>query len=267
MRHKKIAWASLFCALALFACSGDGDGSPDGGGSTDRSANLLATGASADDLLTNEAFDRLLVEIAYVEGFRPTASALEHLTAFLQERTSKQEVSFTFTPLPSPGEETLTLQEIATLETENRTAYNQGSTLAVYIYFADAPSDGDDTTEGLVTLGAVYRNTSMVIHESTLRTLASRSVLITLADVEAATLTHEFGHLFGLVDLSIPEVNPHEDPDSPNHCNVAECLMRAELEFGSGLQSALEKRAARGLTHLPVLDAECIRDLQAIGGR
>ena len=43
--------------------------------------------------------------------------------------------------------------------------------------------------------------------------------------------------------------------------------MRADLEFGSGLLNALEKRAAKGLSELPALDAECIRDLEAIGGR
>jgi hypothetical protein len=43
--------------------------------------------------------------------------------------------------------------------------------------------------------------------------------------------------------------------------------MRAELEFGTGIMSFLEKRAAKGLSELPGLDAECLRDLQAIGGR
>jgi hypothetical protein len=118
-----------------------------------------------------------------------------------------------------------------------------------------------------VTLGAVYRNTSMIIHESTVRDLASRSVVITVSDVETTTLAHEFGHLFGLVDLGTPEVNPHEDAASSNHCNVEDCLMRAELEFGSGFRAVMEKRTAKGLEGLPALDAECLLDLQNIGGR
>jgi hypothetical protein len=107
----------------------------------------------------------------------------------------------------------------------------------------------------------------MVIHESTIRDLASRDVLITVSDVETTALTHEFGHLFGLVDLGTPEVNPHEDPDATNHCAVEGCLMRAELEFGHGVMAVMEKRAAKGLEALPSLDAECLLDLQAIGGR
>lgn len=266
--HKKLHfWVALILATTLLSCSKDSDTTGDGGGSVDRSANLLSAGSSGSDILTNENFDRILIEIAYVEGFRPTATALDHLRNFLLERTFKEDISFTYRSLPSPEEETLTLQQIASLESDNRTLYNDGRTLAFYIYFADAPSDGDDPSENLVTLGAVYRNTSMILHESTIRDLASRSVVITVSDVETTTLTHEFGHLFGLVDLGTPEVNPHEDSASSNHCNVEGCLMRAELEFGSGFMSVMEKRTSKGLDGLPALDAECLLDLQAIGGR
>ncbi len=258
----------LLAGLVLWNCAkDDGPDIIDDPG-IDKSANLLATGDSAQDLLANTNFTDLLIEIAYVEGFRPTPTAIQNFEDFLRERTFKQNISFQYQSLPSPGEETLTLQEIADLEMENRTAYNDGNTLAMYIYFADAPSDGDDEQQGLVTLGAVYRNTSMVIHESTVRALAGRSALITVADVEEATLAHEMGHLFGLVNLGTAPVNSHEDPDSNNHCNVDGCLMRAELEFGGGLMGILESRvlAGRGQA-IPSLDTECILDLQASGGR
>lgn len=60
-------------------------------------------------------------------------------------------------------------------------------------------------------------------------------------EVETATLLHEFGHLFGLVNLSTQSVNEHEDTESDNHCNVDGCLMRSELEFGSSLLKQMEK--------------------------
>lgn len=267
MFRKIYLWAILLGAFTLVNCAKDSDVTTNGTGSVDRSANLLSAGSSGSDFLTVENFDRLLIEIAYVEGFRPTDQAVENLRTFLQDRTFKTEISFTYRALPSPGEETLTLEEIASLESDNRTSYNDGRTLACYIYFADAPSDNDDASEGLVTLGAVYRNTSMILYESTIRRLASRNVLVTVSEVESTTLIHEFGHLFGLVDLGTPEVNPHEDTASANHCNVDGCLMRAELEFGAGYMSFMKARAAKGLEGLPALDAECLRDLQNIGGR
>lgn len=263
---------SIVLALTLFAfmaCSKDDDG-----GTTnppvqviDRSANLLAAGDSANDILSNDNFTRLRIELAYAPGSRPTQTAINAFVEYLRAHTFKTDIAITFTELSSPNEETLTLQEIADLEAENRTVYNDGETLGIYIYFTDAPSETDDEDEGLVTLGAVYRNTSMVIYESTIQRLTERSVLITVADVEEATLNHEFGHLFGLVNLGSPAVNDHEDPDAENHCNVPGCLMQAELEFGSGMMGMLENRASRGLVAIPELDAECVLDLQANGGR
>lgn len=298
---KKNFFLYILVLIFLYACSSDEDGGTgpledDDPMTIDRSPNLLATGASANDLLSNANFDRILVEAAYVEGFRPTQQTMDNFMAFLQQHTFKENIDVSYLELPSPDEETLTLQEIAALETENRTAYNDGTTLAVYIYFADAPSDNDEEDEGLVTLGAVYRNTSMVIYERTIRALAGRSGLITLTDVETATLNHEFGHLFGLVNLGTLPVNDHEDTTTDdegnevgnNHCNVDGCLMQAQLVFGgtaraipmgkSVLQSAcsltgkqlidrLESRASRSLAVVPVLDSECVLDLQGNGGR
>ncbi len=256
----------MFSAFLLASCS-NSDNSPDPDNpAVNKSANLLATGASASDILANDSFDRIVIEIAYVENFQPTQQAMDNFITYLRDRTFKQDITLVYSPLPSPDEETLTLQEIADLENENRTAYNNGSTLAIYIYFADAPSDNDDEDTGAVTLGAVYRNTSMVIHEATVRRLAARSALISVADAETATLHHEFGHLFGLVNLGSPQTNPHEDPESENHCDQAGCLMRAELEFGSGLMSMLESRAGKGAI-VPDLDPECLLDLQMNGGR
>ncbi|WP_420604312.1 hypothetical protein [Flagellimonas sp.] len=286
---KKIILYSLFCLGIIISCSKDSDDTPPTK-NVDKSANLLATGASANDILSNTNFDDLLIEIAYVTGFRPTTTSISDLENYLRQRTFKQNIDFIYKELESPNEETLVVDEIDDLEQENRTAYNDGKTLAFYIYFADAPSDGDDVDEGLVTLGAVYRNTSMVIYESTVRELASRSNTISIADVESATMQHEFGHLFGLVNLGTTPVNDHEDSEAENHCNITGCLMRAELQFGgptnksskvtskSGLHSAcdlsgmgmmklLQQQASRGLPVVPALDSECILDLQSNGGK
>ncbi len=249
--------------ILLAACSKSSD-SPD---PIVNPANLLATGASANDILSNNTFTKLLIEIAYVRGFQPSAEAMDNFQTFLLQRTFKQDIEIQYLELPSPNEDDLTLQEVADLESENRTAYNDGTTLAIYIYFADAPSETDDPTEDTVTLGAVYRNTSMVIHETTVRDIAAKSGQITIADVETATLNHEFGHLLGLVNLGSPPVNDHEDINAERHCDINGCLMRAELQFGGGLMGLMNKRISTGKAAVPGLDSECILDLQANGGR
>ncbi len=273
----------LISSVWLLGCSTDDDNNalPDDG-TVNKSANLLSAGESASDILSNNNFSNILIEIAYVEGFRPTQEAMDAFEAYLRARTFKNVIEIQYSPLDSPNQESLTIQEVANLEDENRVNYNEGNTLAIYIYFADAPDESDDEDSGLVTLGSVYRNTSMVIYEQTVRDLASRSFLISVADVESATLNHEFGHLFGLVDLGTAMVNDHEDflrddegnpeldstgnPIGNNHCDIDGCLMRAELQFGGGIMGMLESRAARGLS-IPALDAECILDLQGNGGR
>lgn len=275
MKKKYILYP--FLALLVFmGCSKDAENASGSSGNIDKSANLLTTGASANDILSNNTFDKLLIEIAYVSGFQPTVDAIDTLEEFIKATTFKEEVEFTYTPLTSPNEDTLTLNEVAELERDNRTAYNDGSTLAIYIYFADAPSDSDDESEDLVTLGAVYRNTSMIIYESTVRDLANKSTVISVADLEAATLNHEFGHLLGLVNLGTDPVHPeHEDTEigendvetGNNHCNVDGCLMRAELQFGGPMMKAMQSNVSKGLASVPQLDAECLLDLQNNGGR
>jgi len=300
---KKIAF--YLCSLLLLTslgCSNDSDNNPDTSDVADTPdtpqnpvqlfpANFQATGSSANDLLSNTNFERLLVEIAFVQGFRPTQATIDNFTAFIREFSFKEDIELRFTELESSNDANgeFTIEEISDLEIQNRTAYNDGNTLAVYIYFTDDPSEGDDMEEGLVTLGAVYRNTSMVIFERTLRNLISGSNVITLTDIETATLNHEFGHLFGLVNLGTVPINDHEDPEAENHCVIDPCLMRAQLEFqplsssafssqigkvtsacnlnGLDLMRQMEQNLTIGRPAPPVLDAECRLDLSSNGGR
>ena len=254
----------LSVLMVFFGCSSDSNGNDDDSirppvTAVDTTANRLGTGDSANDLLSNADFDRLRVEIAYVTGFRPTSEAMTGFTAYLRQHTFKEDIELVYNELPSPDEDDLTLQEIDDLERQNRTVYNQGKTLAVYIYFSDAPAEDDEPEEGLVTLGAVYRNTSMIIHEDTVRRLADQSIFISDADVESSTLNHEFGHLFGLVNLGTLPVNDHESVRTDaegepvlddqgntipnNHCDVDGCLMRAELQFGGPSNKGLSQMA------------------------
>lgn len=278
--------------LAHTSCSKD-NGESSSELRVDKRGNLLGTGDSANDILSNTNFDKLQIEIAYVKGFRPTFQAMANFNDFLRAHTFKEEIEIIYTELPSPNEESLTLEEIVDLEQENRTAYNKDRTLAIYIYFADSPADGDEEEEGLVTLGAVYRNTSMVLHGITIRRLAAQSTFISDGDVEGATLNHEFGHLFGLVNLGTEALSDHEDSDAENHCNVNGCLMRAELQFslsgksildpkksayaanlnpacvlsGATVMGLLQPSKTERSVEIPGLDAACIEDIQGNGAR
>ena len=262
---KKIVFLPfLFFSLLLIQCSKDDpitEPTPDF-----KAANLLATGASANDLLANDTYSNMVIEAVYNPGFRPTALAMADFVSFIEERTFKNDISVVYREIPSEGVETFSIQQAADQESDVRTLYNEDDTIAIYIYFSDANAEGDDPDNQLVTLAAAYRNTSLIVYEKTIKALAAQSSQITEADIEAATLMHEFGHLFGLVDLGTPQVNQHQDPISENHCIVDDCLMQAEIQFGGGMMGMLESLAAKA-NPAPALDAECILDLQANGGK
>lgn len=252
----------LFVSILFLGCSKDSE-NDEQPKAIDKTANLQATGSSANDILSNTNFNKLAIEIAYVKNYMPSDDAITGFLNFIKAHTFKNNITVTYKELLSPNEATLTLNKVAELEAENRTVYNENSTLSIYIYFADAPSDDDNPDEDLVTLGAVYRNTSMVIYEKTIKELAAKSVLVTEAAIEESTLNHELGHLMGLVNLGSTMVHEHEDTDAENHCNINGCLMSAQLTFGSGAKKMLlaNKNAP------PSLDTECLADLKANGGR
>ncbi|AIY11866.1 MULTISPECIES: hypothetical protein [Cellulophaga] len=268
----------LLLALLVFVnCSKSTSTDTESSGSTDPNVtinkvpNLQGTGDSANDFLSNANFDKLLIEIGYVTGFKPDETAIDDFIEFIKETTFKETVEIQYLELSSSGKENLSINEVDEIIQEERTAYNTDDTLALFIYFSDAPSDEDEPEEDLVTLGAAFRNTSLVIYESTIIDLANKSFRVDVATVETATLHHELGHLLGLVNIGTEMVNDHEGTftnedgvETPSqHCNQDGCLMRAELEFGAAMKEAITAKNGQ----VPELDVECLRDLKANGGR
>ncbi|MCM4168567.1 hypothetical protein KCTC52924_02143 [Arenibacter antarcticus] len=258
---RKISVLLLLIFICALGCSKDND--LDTSKTPDKTANLKDPGDSANDFLSDSKYKNLVIQIGYVTGFAPTEIAISNFVSLLSQRTHKDEISVVYKELTSPDKDSLSIKEISELETKNRTMYTNGDTLGLYIYFSDASSNADKPEEDLVTLGAVYRNTSMVIYEATIRKLASKSILLSTGEVESATICHEAGHLFGLVDIGSPSVVPHQDPSAESHCNIAGCLMRAELQFGNGMAKMLTAKGGR----TPGFGVECIKDLRANGGR
>ncbi|MDR5590934.1 hypothetical protein [Christiangramia sp. SM2212] len=249
----------IFSVTLIASCTKD-DPNSGGGGSIDRTANLKSLGTSASDLLSDMTFTSLNIEMVYVEGNKPTDEGIAKFQSFLESRIYKPDgIQINIRSVNSSGKAPFAVEEIVEIEKDERTAYNVGDEIAVYIYFADG-SNEKDTNEKFV-LGSAYRNTSMVIYEKTIREFASRPGAPNRATIEAATLNHEFGHLFGLVDLGTTPVSNHEDPDNEGHCVTEGCLMRASIEFGSGVINLIDGSG------VPNLDDACIEDLQSVGGK
>lgn len=251
---------TLIFTLLILSCSKDDPAAPD-----PTVANKQALGTSARDFLSADEFTSLRVEIAYVDGFKPSNATLSNLRTFFQARLNKPGgITFIETVVPATTVGALEREEYVKIEADNRTAFNEGDELAVWIFFADQNSDSDDGNSRI--LGTAYRNTSCIIYEKTLRDFSNRIGGANLTQLETITTEHEFGHLFGLVNLGTPMVRDHED-EQPNddgvdtlnkHCDQENCLMYFQT---------VADATSSAMNGLPTFGEFCLEDLRANGGK
>ncbi|WP_100612888.1 membrane metalloprotease [Confluentibacter lentus] len=255
----KVLVTLLFALIVLQSCSKDDDIDNVANG-INKIGNKQTTGSSANDILSDTKFKSIIIELVYVEGFEPTTNAIDNFKNFINTTSNKPEgISVIKKSIPSLGDTEYTIEEIADIEETNRTKYNNGQQIAVWVFFTDGKSDKDDNET--VVLGTAYRNTSFVIFEETVRNFSNSPFEPNRSLLEATVINHEFGHLLGLTNFGTDLQSPHEDPEHTRHCNVTSCLMYWEAVSPSGLSDIMNGNSP------PQLDAQCIADLQANGGK
>lgn len=260
IKRNKIVSGLLLLLVLGTACSKSDDNSEEATAIVTVN-NKRATGSSSRDLLSDVKYKSMVIELVYVTGFEPSAAAINNLVAFIEARTFKPGgVTVLKKEIPSPAKSMYSTADIAAIEDANRTKYNNGTEIAVWAYFSDGASAENEGNS--VVLGTAYRNTSFVIFENTIRRNTSSNPLSnTRSLLEATVMEHEFGHILGLTNLGATLQSDHEDPANAKHCVVNNCLMY----FSSEMQVGIGAMAAAG--RVPQLDAQCIADLRANGGR
>lgn len=255
---KYLLFVSFLCTAVLTSCKSDDDG----GSTADPTAeNKKALGTSAEDLLSDDQYDNLIVELGYT-SFAPEPESINALRDFLESRVNKPGgIQFQVTQIPDQAGAPFTLDDIKSFEEEYRTYYTTGSTIAVFLFFSNGSSSND--TETSVTLGTAYRNTSIVVYQKTLEAITTSEPEL-LPILEQTTMEHEFGHILGLVNIQGDDIHPtgHEDPSVSKHCIIENCLMYFDATNVG--RSTIQKLRSRGT--VPQLDPLCIEDLQAKGG-
>lgn len=205
------------------------------------------------DYLSSKKYSELMIEICYVDGFMPEQAALDHLKSFLETRCNKPGgISFTYKNIASPGEASFTEEELEKLEKNQRSEYSRRDRLVVFVFFADAAYNPAST------LGLKYGNSSVAVFEKTVKDNSGGFGQPTKTVLETTVLEHEFGHLLGLVDAGTDMVTAHSADG--HHCSNSDCLMYyavETLDFLGNLSGG----------DVPELDANCIADLQANGGK
>lgn len=216
-------------------------------------ANNLPLGQSAHDLLSSGTYGALNIEIQYAPNMRPQDQSITNLISFLNTYLNKPGgINFTLTQGSPADSANVAIPTAASMEDRHRTAFTSGSTIAVYIYFADA-----GYTPQANVIGVAYRNTSIIVYEKSIQSKTGGFGQPGRTQIESGVMEHEFGHLLGLVNLGSPMVVAHEDGSNPHHCTNQNCLMYFQME-STGLMN---------MSSIPVLDANCVNDLRANGGK
>ena len=257
----------IFLCLCLFlSCSDSNNESEvvvDENGeeqTVDVTTNRKAVGDSANDLLSDTDHDELSFELFFVAGFKPTDNTIDNFKDFLGERLNKPGgVTIELKQIDSPGQDVYTIEDIIAIEDDIRTNFNDGNKLAVFGIFVDG-SYSENTEDGSV-LGVAYRNTSFVIFEETVQSFSGQTFAPSRTVLETTVVSHEFGHLMGMVNAGTPLQSDHQDVPHGRHCTTEGCLMFFTAETGEGLISSLS-----GGT-IPVFDSLCLDDLKANGGK
>lgn len=249
MKFNALLSKLLVCSLLIVAIACDNEKDP---------AVLNRSVRPADFLSAND-YKSLTVEIVYVEGFQPTASTVQNLKAFLTARLNKPTgINVVQHAVPSPGVSVITVDLLRNIELEHRTENTGGTNITAYFYFADAEYSGSSSSSK--TLGVAYDYSSMAIFEKSVREFSGTVGTPSVTTLETTVIFHEFAHILGLVNNGTPMQEQHQDAAHEGHCSNQDCLMYYLAET-SGIATNLFGGS------VPTLDANCLADLRANGGK
>jgi hypothetical protein len=222
---------------------------------TGNTENTKAVGASANELLSAAKYNAVTIEIQYMPGYQPDATAINNLVNFINTLANKPAgINITQTQVASGGKTVYTLTDVAALEKTNRKTYTSGSQIALNFLYLDGTYTEADV------LGFAYRNTSLCIFAKKVAESSGGVGQVSRTKLESTILQHEMGHLLGLVNLGSAMQAAHEDAAHEKHCSNTSCLMYYQTQT-TGIMGTLMNGA------IPSLDANCKADLQANGGK
>jgi len=250
MKRFALHGKSLLFSLLLFAVlSCDNEKDP----------AIINRSVRPGDFLSATDYKSLTVEIVYVEGFQPTASTVQNLKAFLSARLNKPTgINVVQRAVPSSGASIMDVDLLRQIEKEERQENTGGSNITAYFYFSDV--EYTNSTSSSKVLGVAYDYSSMAIFENSVHEFSGGVGKPSITTLETTVIFHEFAHILGLVNNGTQMQENHQDSSHEGHCNNQDCLMYYLAET-SGIATNLFGGA------VPSLDANCLADLKAAGGK
>lgn len=212
-------------------------------------------GASANEILASSKYSSLKIEVQYMTGFAPDAAALNNLQSLVTSLVNKPGgIMIVTKEIPASGNTTLSVDNVVTIEKNNRTAFTSGSEIALYVLY----TNGNYTDNNV--LGIAYKNTSVVLFGKKINDNSGGIGQASRTKLVATVAEHEMGHLLGLVDLGSTMQSAHRDAAHGSHCSNSGCLMYYASETSDILGFLITG-------NIPSLDAACKADMTANGGK
>jgi hypothetical protein len=208
-----------------------------------------------NDFLSASKYEKLVLDIVYVDGYQPSSEAIAHMENFLDQRLNKPGGIFVnYKAIASPGKSSYSQDDLNKIEKKERSHYTKGSTLAAYIFFTDAPYTDQNV------LGLTYGTSAFALFEYSVHQNSGGFGQPSRFVLESTVVEHEFGHLLGLVDNGTKMQSNHKDAANGNHCDNQNCLMYYGVETTNILANLTGG-------NIPSLDDNCIADLRGNGGK
>ncbi len=250
----------------LISCQGNTTGGGTSGGSAGDGGGA-APSQALTYLLASPA-THLDIDIDYVTGLPPNNDALsqfsDHLNGLKQQDLLAKPNGISINlgnmlPANSDANHAYSTTEVQALFDAKQSAKSAGDNAVAYFIYLDGHSD-QDTSSGQI-LGFAFGGDRIVMFANTIKTTCSQSGGLlggasSCALAEATVLSHEFGHLMGLVNNGIAMKNAHQDTAHGAHCNNQNCLMYWTVNNSSSLIGFLGSSQ-----QVPAFDQACLDDL------
>lgn len=233
----------IVCSMIFFSCQKE---------AVYEGNDYKILGSSAHDFLSSSKYSSLIIEIDYMPGYALDTTSLNTLVTYLSLIVNKPGgIRITQEQIAASGKTFLTLDDVVKSEKKYRTNFTGGNVISAYILVADA------TYSSGQILATSYWNTSTCLFGKTINSNSGGAGRITRTQLVTTLLEHEFGHLLGLVNQGSPMQTPHRDYNNGAHCIYPTCLMYYNIETTN----------AGNFNSIPSLDADCMADLKANGGK
>ena len=180
------------------------------------------TGECRYEILQDNNYSKLHIEINYVTDNSPDSDAIDILKKRIQEVSDKTSITVSQSAFGST-DDSYSLEEIIDIEKNERERFKSDDTFVIHILYLNGEYQDNDKT-----LGLAYTGSSFVLFKEKIEDASF--LLISPADIEKSVIVHEFGHLLGLINNGYKSPHDHEDSQHPNHSNNEESVMYWAIE-------------------------------------